>query len=134
MSNVDDSDVMALTALIKMWPIWCICQSHSRKSTAFLSRDCNLFIAIAILCYVQDAHNLLRPETVESLLILKIVTEKSHYQEWAWEIFRAFHMHSIVESGGYANLNSCLEVCCPHLQSYPDLLLIMFFKFFTASY
>lgn len=56
---------------------------------------------------------MLRPETVESLFILKTVTEKPHYQEWAWEIFRAFHKHSIVEGGGYANLDSCLQVRIP---------------------
>lgn len=59
---------------------------------------------------LQDAHNLLRPETMESLFVLWRVTGKLHFREWAWAIFRAFQMHARVESGGYANLDSCLEV------------------------
>ena len=58
----------------------------------------------------QDAHNLLRPETVESLFVLWRVTGKQHFREWSWNIFRAFHRHSRVEEGGYANLDSCLSV------------------------
>lgn len=71
---------------------------------------------------MQDAHNLLRPETVESLFVLWRVTGKSHYRDWSWHIFRAFHQHSRVAAGGYANVDSCLEVqtlelCCQYRPS-----------------
>lgn len=61
-------------------------------------------------CLLQDAHNLLRPETMESLFVLWRVTGKAHFREWSWQIFRAFQKHSRVEAGGYANLDSCIEV------------------------
>lgn len=62
---------------------------------------------------------------MESLFVLWRVTGKIHFREWSWHIFRAFHRHSKVEGGGYANLDSCLEVhrsskfttCCADLLS-----------------
>ena len=67
-----------------------------------------------LMCYAkilaQDSHNLLRPETMESLFVLWRVTGKVHFQEWAWAIFRAFQRHTRVPTGGYANLDSCLKV------------------------
>ncbi|KAJ3109109.1 mannosyl-oligosaccharide alpha-1,2-mannosidase [Phlyctochytrium bullatum] len=38
----------------------------------------------------RDRHNLLRPETVESLFVLWRVTGDRKYREWGWRIFRAF--------------------------------------------
>lgn len=37
---------------------------------------------------VQDAHNLLRPETLESLFVLWRVTGDAKYREWGWQIYR----------------------------------------------
>ena len=51
-----------------------------------------------------DAHNLLRPETVESLLILYRVTKDEKYREWGWKIFQAFEKHSKIASGGYSSI------------------------------
>ncbi|GAB4818126.1 hypothetical protein N2152v2_005172 [Parachlorella kessleri] len=45
----------------------------------------------------QDAHNLLRPETVESLYMLWKVTGRPRYRDWAWAIFRAFQRWCRVE-------------------------------------
>jgi mannosyl-oligosaccharide alpha-1,2-mannosidase len=53
----------------------------------------------------DDAHNLLRPETVESLFILWKVTGNSKYQEQAWLIFRAFEKWTRVEG-----VEQCLGV------------------------
>ena len=36
----------------------------------------------------QDAHNLLRPETLESLFVLWRVTGDRKYRDWGWHIFR----------------------------------------------
>lgn len=58
----------------------------------------------------QDAHNLLRPETLESLFVLWRVTRRKAYREQAWAIFRAFEKHCRVDSGGYAGLDSVLAV------------------------
>ena len=62
------------------------------------------------LCLWQDSHNLLRPETVESLFVLHQVTGDPQYQDWGWHIFRAFEKFSKVDSGGYTNLDSVLSV------------------------
>ena len=44
----------------------------------------------------QDAHNLLRPETVESLFVLWRVTGDAQYREWGWHIFRcAMLQHTV---------------------------------------
>ena len=42
------------------------------------------------MCYsVQslDRHNLLRPETVESLFYLYRITKNETYRDWGWNIF-----------------------------------------------
>lgn len=60
---------------------------------------------------VQDAHNLLRPETMESLFVMWRVTRDAMYREWGWLMFRAWHKFSRVATGGYTSLDSVLEVC-----------------------
>ncbi|KAJ4703854.1 alpha-1,2-Mannosidase [Melia azedarach] len=52
-----------------------------------------------------DRHNLLRPETVESLFTLYRITEDPKYQEWGWQIFEAFEKYTKVDSGGYTSLD-----------------------------
>lgn len=51
------------------------------------------------LFYVKDndAHNILRPETVESLFVLWKTTGDPMYRERAWQIFRAFERWTRVE-------------------------------------
>lgn len=51
-----------------------------------------------------DAHNLQRPETVESLFVLWRITGDPKYREWGWEIFQNFVKYSRVGSGGYTSL------------------------------
>ncbi|XP_008783092.1 mannosyl-oligosaccharide 1,2-alpha-mannosidase MNS3-like isoform X1 [Phoenix dactylifera] len=53
----------------------------------------------------NDRHNLLRPETVESLFVLYRITEDPKYREWGWQIFEAFEKYTKVDSGGY----TCLD-------------------------
>ena len=62
---------------------------------------------------LQDSHNLLRPETVESLFVIGQVTGDVKYQEWGWHIFRAWEKFSRVSTGGYTNLDSVLQVWLP---------------------
>lgn len=57
-----------------------------------------------------DAHNLLRPETVESLYIMYQLTKDKKYQEYGWNIFQAFEKHTRIPHGGYSSLNSVKDL------------------------
>ncbi len=61
--------------------------------------------------YIQprDTHNILRPETVESLFYLWRATKDPVYREWGWRIFEAFERHSRV--GGWEGKGSGGGVC-----------------------
>lgn len=52
-----------------------------------------------------DAHNLLRPETIESLFYLYRITHDPIYRTYASNMFDAFETHTRVEHG-YSSLNS----------------------------
>ena len=60
----------------------------------------------------NDGHNLLRPETVESLFVMYRITGKRKYREWGWKMFRAFDNWCKVESGGYSTLVSKASFLC----------------------
>lgn len=84
----------------------CWCNAGWQHDSSFLMPSvCPQILA-------ADAHNLLRPETVESLYILHQVTKDEMYREWAWVIFRAFEKHARVATGGYASLSTVLSVSC----------------------
>lgn len=55
-----------------------------------------------------DAHNLQRPETVESLFMMWRITEDPLYREWGWKIFQAFKEHTSVGDGKgpYTSVNN----------------------------
>ncbi|KPP75104.1 endoplasmic reticulum mannosyl-oligosaccharide 1,2-alpha-mannosidase-like [Scleropages formosus] len=53
-----------------------------------------------------DRHNLLRPETVESLFYLYRFTQDKKYQEWGWEMFQNFNKYTRVPTGGYTSINN----------------------------
>lgn len=44
----------------------------------------------------SDAHNLQRPETIESLFYMWRITKNTKYREWGWDIFQAFLKHTAV--------------------------------------
>lgn len=52
-----------------------------------------------------DRHNLLRPETVESLFYLYRFTGDRKYQDWGWEILQSFNTYTQVSAHG-----SCLRL------------------------
>jgi len=56
-----------------------------------------------------DEHNLLRPETVESLFVMYRITKDEKYREWGWKIFEAFERHCKVADGGYSSLDSVVH-------------------------
>ncbi|CAL8328551.1 unnamed protein product [Arctogadus glacialis] len=53
-----------------------------------------------------DRHNLLRPETVESLFYLYRFTKDPKYRDWGWEILQSFNKHTKVSTGGYTSINN----------------------------
>ncbi|KAF2645607.1 mannosyl-oligosaccharide 1,2-alpha-mannosidase [Massarina eburnea CBS 473.64] len=73
--------------------------SRSSNSEALWKKDYNI--------KPLDAHNLQRPETVESLFLMWRITKDPIYREWGWEIFKAFMEYSTVELGeGFSSLNN----------------------------
>lgn len=59
-----------------------------------------------------DAHNLLRPETVESLFYLYRITKDKKYQDWGWAIFQSFEKHTKVKDG-YSSINNVKSITNP---------------------
>jgi hypothetical protein len=58
-----------------------------------------------------DAHNLQRPETVESLFYMWRITHDDIYREWGWEMFESFLIHTAVDhKGGYTSINDVNSV------------------------
>ncbi|PYH96561.1 mannosyl-oligosaccharide 1,2-alpha-mannosidase [Aspergillus ellipticus CBS 707.79] len=58
-----------------------------------------------------DAHNLQRPETVESLFLMYRVTNDPIYRQWGWEILKALQKHTLVDDGeGHTSLNDVTKV------------------------
>ncbi|XP_029999418.1 mannosidase, alpha, class 1B, member 1b [Sphaeramia orbicularis] len=55
---------------------------------------------------LADRHNLLRPETVESLFYLYRFTKDHKYRDWGWEILQNFNKYTKVSSGGYTSVNN----------------------------
>ncbi|KAL8808353.1 MAG: hypothetical protein Q9182_000173 [Xanthomendoza sp. 2 TL-2023] len=59
----------------------------------------------------QDAHNLQRPETVETLFYMWRITGEEKYREWGWEMFRSFVNYTQLEGdAGFTSVANVLEV------------------------
>ncbi|KAF9582875.1 mannosyl-oligosaccharide alpha-1,2-mannosidase [Lunasporangiospora selenospora] len=63
----------------------------------------------------RDAHNLLRPETVESLFYLWRLTGDEKYRHWGWEIFESIEKYTKVSTGGYSSIHDVRSA--DHIQS-----------------
>jgi len=62
----------------------------------------------------SDAHNLQRPETVESLFYMWRITGDVKYREWGWKMFEAFLHHTAVPDGtGYSSVGDVMTVPPP---------------------
>ncbi|ETW08288.1 hypothetical protein H310_00909 [Aphanomyces invadans] len=57
-----------------------------------------------IQVHPQDAFNILRPETVESLMILYRVTKDERYRQWGVQIFDAFERNTRLDTGGFSSV------------------------------
>lgn len=85
------------------------CYNMYAQTATFLSPEIAYFNMQShssndIIIKSNDAHNLLRPETVESLWYLYHLTRNETYREWGWQIFQAFEKHTKVPSGGYTTI------------------------------
>lgn len=56
----------------------------------------------------NDAHNLLRPEFIESLWYLYRITGNKTYQDWGWSVFQAMEHYSKV-ADGYTSIGTVLD-------------------------
>lgn len=72
-----------------------------------------------LLVKKKDAHNLLRPETVESLFVLWRVTRLEEWRDAGWAMWRAWERHARVDTGGYAGVDSVVD---PELKSSSSVL------------
>lgn len=57
-----------------------------------------------------DSHNLLRPETVESLFYAHQQTKQIKYREWGEKIFNAFMNHSRLSYAGFTGIRDVSSV------------------------
>ena len=62
-----------------------------------------------VLVKGSDAHNLLRPETIESLWALWRVTGETEWRDAGWEMWRAWERHARVDTGGYASVDNVTQ-------------------------
>ncbi|KAL1253197.1 hypothetical protein QQF64_017890 [Cirrhinus molitorella] len=60
-----------------------------------------------------DRHNLLRPETVESLFYMYRFTKDSKYRDWGWDILQSFNKYTRVPSGGYTSIGNVRDPLNP---------------------
>ncbi|KAI8068166.1 glycoside hydrolase [Gilbertella persicaria] len=63
--------------------------------------------------HARDRHNLLRPETLESLFLMYRMTGDEKYREWGWKIFESFEAHTKLKDGGYAALKDVTVIPPP---------------------
>ena len=68
----------------------------------------------------MDRHNLLRPETVESLFVLHQLTRRDQYREWGWNIFQAFERYTKVTGGGYSAIANVEQPQDPGLKDHME--------------
>lgn len=72
-----------------------------------------------------DAHNLQRPETVETLFLMWRITKDPIYREWGWEIFKAFLEYSTVELGeGFSSLDDVNRIPPPRRDNMESFWLV----------
>ncbi|XP_059611049.1 endoplasmic reticulum mannosyl-oligosaccharide 1,2-alpha-mannosidase [Phlebotomus argentipes] len=77
----------------------------------------------------NDAHNLLRPEFIESLYYFYVITGNKTYQDMGWTIFNAFEKHTKVKNG-YTSIGNVKNV----LNTRPRDMMESFFLGETLKY
>lgn len=77
----------------------------------------------------NDAHNLLRPEFVESLWTMYQITGNTTFQDWGWKIFEGFEKYTKVPNG-YTSIGNVKNV----LNTRPKDMMESFFLGETLKY
>lgn len=67
-----------------------------------------------------DGHNLLRPETVESLFYFYRFTKDEKYRDWGWNIFQGFMNYTRVADGGFCAINNVQNTANPSCRDTMD--------------
>ncbi|SCU78812.1 LADA_0A07822g1_1 [Lachancea dasiensis] len=67
-----------------------------------------------------DAHNLQRPETVESIMFLYHLTKDQKYRDWGWEIFKSFRKHSSLSCK--SSDHDCAYTCMGNVLADPPTI------------
>ncbi|CAF3308289.1 unnamed protein product [Rotaria socialis] len=70
---------------------------------AYFNTDAQLNVE-TITVRDNDAHNLLRPELIESLYYMYFLTNDKIYQDWGWNIFQSFEKYTR-QTDGYSSIN-----------------------------
>ncbi|KAJ2857377.1 mannosyl-oligosaccharide alpha-1,2-mannosidase [Coemansia erecta] len=83
-----------------------------------------------ILVAHLDRHNLLRPETIESLFLLWRITGETKWREYGWQIFECFEKWAKLESGGYASLDDATAVPPMHQDKMETFFVSETLKYF----
>lgn len=97
----------------------------SRPSPTARSKDDKASWERDLIIKPLDAHNLQRPETVESLFLMYRVTNDPVYRKWGWEIFKAFKEHTVVKDGeGYTSLHDVTKVPTPQRDNMESFWLV----------
>ncbi|KAF2105257.1 mannosyl-oligosaccharide 1,2-alpha-mannosidase [Lophiotrema nucula] len=78
-----------------------------------------------------DAHNLQRPETVESLFYMWRITGDEQYRSWGWDMFESFVKHTLVEnSGGFTSVSDVRTIPPPSRDNMESFWLAETLKYF----
>lgn len=81
-----------------------------------------------IIIKPRDAHNLQRPETVESLFIMWRLTKEEIYREWGWKIFNSFMEHTAVAEG-FTSLDDVTKVPATQRDNMESFWLVSYSSF-----
>jgi hypothetical protein len=76
--------------------------------------------------FVGTSWNILRPETIESLMYLWRLTGNKTYQDWGWNIFQAFEKNSRIEPG-YVGLKDVSFYHQQHSFIHPIILILFLY-------
>ncbi|KAJ1963969.1 mannosyl-oligosaccharide alpha-1,2-mannosidase [Dipsacomyces acuminosporus] len=83
-----------------------------------------------ILVHSNDRHNLLRPETVETLFLLWRITGEEKWREYGWSIFEAFEKWAKYPDGAYTSLHDVTTIPPPREDKMETFFMSETLKYF----
>lgn len=97
--------------------------NHYFSSWILEEVPCVNYSCLLFLLQPADRHNLLRPETVESLFYMYRFTGDKKYQDWGWEILQNFNKYTRVRSAyNYLVLSGLYLLTCSLNNNFENLL------------